>query len=90
MDESDLDSVLLNRLVFCSLVDGLGYTEISRFVSILNMSCFTKESHCEISSRALDLTAEQCDEALTKASKPLIVNFDRMLGNSKEFTLLYC
>lgn len=43
MDESDLDSVLLNRLVFCSLVDGLGYTEISRFVSILNMSCFTKE-----------------------------------------------
>ena len=43
MDESDLDSVLLNRLVFWSWVDGLGYTEISRFVSILNMSCVTKE-----------------------------------------------
>ena len=43
MDESDPDSVLLNRLVFGSLVDGLGYTEISRLVSILNMCCFTKE-----------------------------------------------
>ena len=47
MEEEINDEDLLARIVFGALVNGLGYTQVSRFMAIQNAVCFSKNKFNE-------------------------------------------
>ena len=87
MEEEINDEDLLTRIVFGALVNGLGYTQVSRFMAIQNAVCFSKnkfnEKISELSPLALDLAVRHCDEVLTESSDTLTVSFDGMWGTRR-------